>query len=88
MLFYATLPGGGLVASSSVSQDDGKTWSSPMALATRVSNGHDPAYSGGFIGDYIAIAVGRDGVAHPVWTDLREVRGLATQAIWTREVSP
>lgn len=88
VLFYATLPGGGVVASSSVSRDDGMTWSTPMTLATRVSNGHDPAYAGRWIGDYIAIAVGRDGVAHPVWTDLREVRGLATQAIWTREVSP
>ncbi|HVE64470.1 MAG TPA: sialidase family protein [Mycobacteriales bacterium] len=88
VLFYATLPGGGLIASSAVSADDGKTWSMPTALATLPSNGHDALYTGKFIGDYIGIAVGRDGVAHPVWTDLREVRGLSTQAIWTREVSP
>jgi len=44
---------------------------------------------GTFIGDYTAIAMGRDGVAHPCWTDFRGKPGVTSpnQDVYTQAVS-
>ena len=47
------------------------------------------ASNGVFVGDYMGVAVGSDGVAHPVWTDAtRSSRRApaATSASWSRPV--
>lgn len=52
---------------------------------TRVSDvSMDPymQFAGAFIGDYTAIALGSDGIAHPVWVDTRN----ANQDIFTAQV--
>lgn len=50
---------------------------SPATVATATSNVTDgnlfgyPSCAASFIGDYTGLAVGSDGVAHPLWTDIR-----------------
>jgi hypothetical protein len=56
--------------------DGGATWSPNLRV---IDQTFDPALSyhqegDVFLGDYIGIAVGSDGVAHPVWTDTRTGR--------------
>lgn len=58
------------------STNGGATWSASTKLTEQAS---DPAIQfsgGGFIGDYTGVAVGSDGVAHPVWTDFRGNPGV------------
>lgn len=60
------------------SGDSGATWSAPVLVSSRASNvrlGNGFGYpdcAPRFIGDYSGIAVGSDGVAHPMWTDIRK----------------
>jgi len=71
LLYLAQLPGGVLVASHTVSPDKGTTWAPVQRLTsvpTRIAN----PLGLGFIGDYLGNAVGPDGLAHPVWTDVRQ----------------
>lgn len=72
LVYIAQLPGGFLVASHAISTDDGRTWTPATWIASVPSHVHG-AFFLGFIGDYIGEAVGSDGLAHPVWTDLREL---------------
>ena len=58
------------------SEDGGATWSPNVRVTTgsfRPSLSH---HQSGivFMGDYMGLAVGSDGVAHPVWTDTRNGR--------------
>jgi hypothetical protein len=59
------------------STNSGGSWSSPVTISSGysiVANGNlfgFPNCAPDFIGDYTGIAVGSDGVAHPVWTDIR-----------------
>lgn len=71
LLYVAQLPGGLLQATHAVSLDDGRSWSAPERLAALPARTVAP-YWLGFMGDYVGNAVGSDGLAHPVWTDLRQ----------------
>lgn len=51
------------------SSSDG--FASELRLTTESSNPYVMFADGSFIGDYSQIALGSDGVAHPVWTDFR-----------------
>ncbi len=74
------------------SGDDGGSWAAPVPLATLPSNGNSHPQSGydlyGF-GQYLGLGLGRDGVAHVAWPDLRP-RGTDSQEVdvWTRDVPP
>ena len=72
MVYIGQLPGGFLVAEHTTSTDDGRTWTPAIRVASVPSHVLNPFWLS-FIGDYIADAVGSDGLAHPVWTDLREL---------------
>ena len=51
------------------SSSDG--YGTELKLTTESSNPYIQFANGAFIGDYTQIALGSDGVAHPVWTDFR-----------------
>jgi len=84
MVYLHQTPGGQFNAELVTSHDDGKTWSSATVLSSEASFGDDPAFEGGFDGDYLGLAVGSDGVAHPVWTDIRDPYPMGAQNIYTR----
>jgi hypothetical protein len=88
MDYLRQLPSGVFDAEVVVSHDDGRTWSTPTVLSTQHSVGNDPAFEGQFDGDYLGLAVGSDGVAHPVWTDIRSPYPAGAQNIWTRRFAP
>ena len=60
------------------SRDGGGSWTTPVTLSTAVSNvkaGNQfqfPTCLFSFIGDYNAITVDSSGVAHALWTDIRD----------------
>jgi hypothetical protein len=66
------------------SSDGGATWSAPITVSSAsstVNNGNlfgYPSCAPNFIGDYSGIAVGPDGVAHPLWTDIRIGNDVST----------
>jgi hypothetical protein len=60
----------------SASSDGGATWAPPVAAATTFSNLTVKAATSFEYGDYAGLAVA-NGIAHPMWTDSRE---LATSA--------
>ncbi|MCI0415515.1 glycoside hydrolase [bacterium] len=63
-------------AYATASEDHGATWTVPVRISTKKSKPgrgnlfRHPECSQ-FIGDYIGIATDSDGVAHPVWPDIR-----------------
>lgn len=61
------------------SSDDGRTWTEPIQLTSQSSQPIDKD-----LGEYIGLAVGNDGTAHPVWTDVRSYPNAPN--IWTRPV--
>jgi len=66
------------------SKDGGASWSAPVTTSTAsstVGNGNlfeYPNCAPDFIGDYSGVAVGSDGVGHPLWTDIRIGNDTAT----------
>jgi hypothetical protein len=84
MTYLNQQPGGLFNAFLVVSKDDGKTWSQPDQLSNAQSFGDDAEFEGQFDGDYLGMAVGRDNVVHPVWTDIRNAFPTGTQNIWTK----
>lgn len=62
--------------------------SDPRIQFTQVGLISNNLLSGVFIGDYTAVAVGRNGVAHPLWTDFRGNPGTTkpNQDAYTRAV--
>jgi hypothetical protein len=83
-------PGGAYMPTLRTSADSGRSWSTPVDLASMPSVGNTHPQNGfdtyGF-GQYQGIAIGPDGVAHAAWPDLRP-RGADSQDvdIWTRDV--
>ncbi len=88
-----------------VSSNDGATFSRPVRVDTGLSNPNDSRWftnrgqtngKATFIGDYEGLAIGSDGVAHPLWTDMRIAafpnppsgRGHNTQDAVTAAVPP
>jgi hypothetical protein len=63
---------------------DGSAWSAPVAVA-RVRSNENGRYANREFeyGDYQGLAVGSDGVAHPIWTDSRELRTLGEEIYTT-----
>jgi hypothetical protein len=59
---------------SCTASKDGIRWKQPLALASvRSDETRAPATRFQY-GDYQGLAIGRDGVAHPTWTDARNLR--------------
>ena len=69
--------------SCTVSQDGGKTWAPPIHAASVPSDETQPGASAGVYGDYEGLAVA-NGVAHPIWTDSRDLPTLAEEIYTTR----
>jgi hypothetical protein len=78
------------------SADGGATWTAPTTLSSAVSDAAQgnlfgyPNCAASFIGDYTGIAVGADGAAHPIWTDIRtgnDTRRTADQDPYTATVT-
>ena len=62
-----------------------------LRLTTESSNPYIMFADGSFIGDYSQIALGSNGVAHPVWTDFRgnpNIGGIAGQDAYTQAFLP
>jgi hypothetical protein len=72
--------------SCSVSNNGGGTWAPPVHAATVASNETQPGADPHEYGDYEGLAVA-GGVAHPIWTDSRDLETLAEE-IYTTTLSP
>ena len=68
--------------SCSVSSDGGQTWAQPVHAATVASDETVPGADPREYGDYEGLAVG-NGVAHPVWTDSRDLDSFAEEIYTT-----
>ena len=79
VLYFAQMPGGVIEPRMSTAGPE-SGWSAPVALAARPAVGHDWRLGGAyftiatFFGNLTSLAVGADGIAHPVWVDLRDPR--------------
>jgi hypothetical protein len=68
------------------SADGGATWAVPRAVASVASDEtRKPAYSFQY-GDYAGLAVA-GGVAHPIWTDSRDLR-VRGEEIYSTTLTP
>jgi hypothetical protein len=63
---------------------DGREWSQPTPVASVASNETGQFADGGEFGDYQGLAVA-NGIAHPMWTDSRDLRTRAEE-IYTARV--
>lgn len=69
--------------SCTVSRDGGRSWATPIRAASVASDATQPGASPRAYGDYEGLAVA-NGVAHPVWTDTRDLSTLAEEIYTTR----
>jgi hypothetical protein len=69
--------------SCSVSRDGGATWARPVRAASVATNETQPGADLRQYGDYEGLAVA-DGVAHPIWTDSRNLSDLGEEIYTTR----
>ena len=69
--------------SCTVSRDGGKSWAPPIRAASVASDATQPGASPRAYGDYEGLAVA-NGVAHPVWTDTRDLSTHAEEIYTTR----
>jgi hypothetical protein len=60
------------------SNNDGATWTTSTRITEQSSDPGVQFTEGAFIGDYTGVAVGSDGVAHPLWTDFRGNPGVTS----------
>lgn len=67
----------------SVSRDGGRTWAAPIRAASVASDETQPDADHRGYGDYEGLAV-TNGVAHPMWTDSRDLSTLAEEIYTTR----
>ena len=67
--------------SCTFSRDGGMTWARPIHAATVASDETQPGANSHEYGDYEGLAV-RDGAAHPIWTDGRDI-GTRAEEIYT-----
>lgn len=87
--YLASAPGGTYVPTLRWSRDGGRTWSAPVALASVPSVGAQRPYSrvdAYTVGHYQGLAVGRDGLAHAAWPDLRPRDRVSDVETWVRAV--
>jgi hypothetical protein len=71
--------------SCTVSTDGGRTWAPPVHAATVASDETQPGADPREYGDYEGLAVA-NGVAHPIWTDSRDL-GTLREEIYTTALS-
>ncbi len=69
--------------SCSVSRDGGGTWARPVRVASVATDETRPGADLRQYGDYEGLAVA-DGVAHPIWTDSRNLSELGEEIYTTR----
>jgi hypothetical protein len=69
--------------SCTVSWDGGATWARPVRAASAATDETQPGTDLRQYGDYEGLAVA-DGVAHPIWTDSRNLSGLGEEIYTTR----
>lgn len=87
--YLASAPGGTYVPTLRGSRDGGHTWSAPVALASVPSVGAQRQYSPVdpfTIGHYQGLAVGRDGLVHAAWPDLRPRERVLDVDTWVRAI--
>lgn len=94
MAYLEQLPGGVFNCLLASSRTAAVSWSEPVVVSSEQSLGDEPHFVGlganrdvasSYDGDYIGLAVGPDGVAHPAWTDLRGT-SAPEENVWTRRV--
>lgn len=68
--------------SCTVSRDGGSTWAKPVHAASAASDETQPGADTREYGDYEGLAVA-NGVAHPIWTDSRDLPTLAEEIYTT-----
>ncbi len=75
--FYDTRgdPTRNTVRFSCTASSDGIRWRPPVPVASVRSNETGASASPYQYGDYQGLAIGADGVAHPIWTDARDLAG-------------
>jgi hypothetical protein len=66
-----------------VSRDGGRTWPRPVRVASVASDETQPGTDARQYGDYEGLAVA-NGVAHPIWTDSRDLRTLGEEIYTSR----
>ena len=66
-----------------VSRDGGRTWTAAIRAASVASDATQPGANLRAYGDYQGLAVA-NGVAHPMWTDTRDLSTLAEEIYTTR----
>jgi hypothetical protein len=86
MAYVEQLPGGLFSCLIATSRDAGKTWGTPLTVSSQQAVGAHPLFLGMFNGDYIGLAIGRDRVAHPTWTDTRGPDEARGQNVRTRRI--
>lgn len=69
--------------SCTMSRDGGRSWATPIRAASVASDATQPGASPRAYGDYEGLAVA-NGVAHPVWTDTRDLSTHAEEIYTTR----
>jgi hypothetical protein len=74
-----------VVYTCTVSRDGGGTWAKPVAAASLASDETGPDADARQYGDYEGLAVA-NGVAHPIWTDSRDLATLREE-IYTTALS-
>jgi hypothetical protein len=70
--------------SCTASADGGATWAPAIAVASVASNETQKKANAFEFGDYEGLAVGSDGVAHPIWTDSRDLAPLGEEIYTSR----
>ena len=85
LTYIEQLPGGLYSCVIASTRDNATSWTAPVTVSTERSFGTNPNFGGGYDGDYIGLAIGRDYIAHPAWTDIRSA--YANENIWTRRVA-
>ena len=68
-----------------ISRDGGKTWAKPVRAASVASDETQQGADARQYGDYEGLAVAK-GVAHPIWTDSRDLATLGEEIYTTRLV--
>src|SRR5262249_31370321 len=62
---------------------DGRRWAKALPVAAVRSDESRPPASDFQYGDYEGLAVGADGIAHPIWTDSRDLATLGEELYTT-----
>ncbi|HEX8004541.1 MAG TPA: sialidase family protein [Mycobacteriales bacterium] len=87
--YLASGPAGTYTPTLRASSDGGRSWTAGVALASQPSLGAQRPYSRldpYTVGHYQGLAIGRDGLAHAAWPDLRPRAEAGDVDTWVRAV--